>query len=243
MKTRILSLSLSLCLGLFAVSLPVFGQDDDAPSNEVLGLPDDGNKTGFELEDTLGYGYHARTGELAIAADVAYVYCPDIAVLAVHPDQVDYARGDLKAIDNRDGTWTTPDGGSIVPQIAKGVIDDGSAPEAIERTQAEGLIPIFAANNISLVHRFWSNQCRRVYQYRRCDPNIAFRCLTGICFSGTKTTFSRTWYRCRYTGSPFDFCVETLRHLCTSTHYTCRDCTGPITGHTFHFSWACHAVP
>jgi hypothetical protein len=191
-----------------------------------------------QIEEDLGFGYAARDGALALAADTSAVFCPLPAVLVVDRGDEAEALRLLNGRDLGDGRWEVPDsesGGAVVAsvQYATYSYEDGDAPDA----PADGTVqlPRVPKADVTIAPHPWP--CRRILRGYICGT--PGNCGNGQCFAGQRITQVRRFLNCRFTGNRQDRCLQFLAPVCRLTRYTCRDCTGPILG-TFPLRrWVC----
>jgi len=176
-----------------------------------------------QLDDSLGYGYHLKTGKLAIEAGRVFVHCKDQAILVVNAELAEVALELLDASDGGNGRWKV-DGEIIDVQFAKSVF------ASKKRNQGEAFadkgLPAVELSDLLVAKVPANGSCRSIWQGYKC-ANGPFRCPNG-CFTGFKFESQKNWWTCLYTGNPFDFCAEQFQPVCKLVEYTCADCTGPV---------------
>jgi hypothetical protein len=192
---------------------------------------------GAALEDNLLYGHSVTDGSLLLAAENLATFCPDPAILVVHPDHVDVAREQLKAELVDDETWAVPDPetGEVVTakvQYATGVYDDGTATAASLETEK---LPVLSSRAVSIVPILWP-RCWTLRWNHICGTLGS--CGPAGCQPGGFTwTTLRNHLVCRR--QPGSLCLQFLAPVCRLNRFFCSDCTGPITGIWIFNRWVC----
>lgn len=219
-----------LALALVALSVPARAA---AQSTTAEDAPVD------EVQDSMGFGYVAESGAIALAPDIGYVYCPvadNGPILAVHPDYEAQAEEDLGVTVNSDGSWTTSDGDTVTPQYASAVI--GDKPE-VTSTTTLAAVP---TAQVLLVRARWPN-CRRLRFNYRCGG--CYKCPQG-CYSAhwanvcsIAYTGTQRFKLCQYTGNPWDICYEWTYYRCTATAFNCSGCGGNVLWSQSWIGWSC----
>ena len=192
------------------------------------------------VTDSMGYGYTKLTGEVAMAADTVWLYCPvtkNGPLLVVDEKFRAMAMDDLKATENADGTWATADVKSLAPQYAKTFIDDGLTP-------VSGVA--IKEDDVSLVTRVWGG-CYRKKRYHLCQgcyhcPQGCYKIRDQLCGSECSVKFSGTknFKLCRYTGKPWDYCIQKSLAVCSAAGYDCNNCQGnAVCSKVTWYSWSC----
>ncbi|MEM9557665.1 MAG: hypothetical protein AAGC60_25630 [Acidobacteriota bacterium] len=190
-----------------------------------------------ELDDSLGFGYVAETGAVAIAPNTGYVYCPSAdsgPLLAAHPDYLAQALEEIGATSNADGTWVTSDG-VVRPQIATALIGQ----DGVDNSANLSVVPL---DRVLLARAWWPNCLRLRFGYRCAG---CYRCPQG-CYPlhwaracSVRYTGTQRFKLCQYTGRPWDICFERTRYRCTATAYNCTNCTGNALWSQSWVGWSC----
>jgi hypothetical protein len=188
------------------------------------------------IEGDLSFGYAINTGAPSLELDTSAVFCPDVATFVLDRSDSAEVQKAFNAADLGDGTWQIPDpetGTSVVAKTqyaASAYTDDPSTA-----TSSGSTLPIVSKSAISIVPIRW-NRCWRLRRGYTCG--VVSSC-PGGCFSGYKYVQLANFLVCRWTGSPFDRCLDSLRPVCRLNRYTCRDCTGPILASWLNFRFVC----
>jgi hypothetical protein len=192
-----------------------------------------------EIEEDLGFGYAARDGAVALAADTSAVFCPVPGVLVVdRADEAEVLRM-LNGRDLGDGKWEVPDPDTRAPvtasvQYAAYSYPDGEVSDA-PPDSAVTAAPQIAKADVVVAPHPWA--CHRILRGYICGT--PGNCGNGQCRSGHRVTQVRRFLTCRFTGNRQDRCLQFLAPVCRLTRYTCRDCTGPIVGSWPLRRWVC----
>jgi hypothetical protein len=219
-------LALALGLPLFAATAAAQQSDDPTPREE-----------GASLEENLRYGYSTNDGRLSLEANNLATFCPDAAVLAVHPDHTDKVLEQLNARDVGNGTWEVPDPetGKVVTakvQYASSVYDDGSATA---ESLKEEKLPIVSTRAVAVVPILYP-RCWALRFHHECG-NFG-NCGNGACLpGGFRFVQVRNFLVCR--PQLWSICLEFLSPVCRLNRYFCRDCTGPIVAFWPSYRWVC----
>lgn len=224
---------LILCSCVLALALPVAAAAQDRPTDEAAAL-----------EGDLGVAYSVTDGSPVLQADHLGVFCFEPALLIVDRAEEQVVLDSLGASDLGDGTWEVPDEetGEVVVakvQYASGVYGTAETSENLDEASGtarlSSSLPTVSAQSLSILPIRW-NRCQRIRRGYACGT---LGSCPGGCFSGYKYAHLGNHLVCRRTGNFFDLCVERLRPVCRLDRYTCRDCTGPITGSWLNYRWVC----
>lgn len=220
---------LILCSCLLVLALPLAAAAQDSPTDEAAAL-----------EGDLGVAYSVTDGSPVLQVDHLGVFCFEPALLIVDRAEEKTVLESLGANDLGDGTWEVPDEetGEVVVakvQYASGVYGTGDVEGSGTASSLSSALPTVSVQNLSILPIRW-NRCQRIRRGYACGT---LGSCPGGCFGGYQYAHIGNHLVCRWTGNFFDLCVERLRPVCRLNRYTCRDCTGPITGSWLNYRWVC----
>ncbi len=201
----------------------------------VLAQTNPGEQTNAP-EENAGYGYHIKNGTPSLAMDSAAVFAPDQGVILVDPSNESVVQQTFQAEDLGDGTWSLPDpetGANVVAKVQYAASVYATDPAITTPTQTA--LPVVPRDQVSILPLI----APRIFRIRlgyTCD--LWSSCPGGWCQNGTITTTISNHRICRWTGRFWNVCVDFLAPVCRTTHYTCRDCTGPF-WHSLNLRYVC----
>lgn len=191
-----------------------------------------------EPSEDLGYGFALADGQVAIAADTAFVLSPAAGTLVLRWEEMDRAKETLKADATSETEWTvvTPDEERVTVQLLFAAYEYNAAEM---KAPSEGsALPVITADRVArlplsaLAFRFrWRHACGTL---STC-PNGPFPCSGWVNYGGTITQH----LVCRYTGKFWDLCVERLKPVCALNYWRCYGCTGGILFQVPYNKWVC----
>lgn len=183
----------------------------------------------------LGYGFALTDGQVAIAADTAFVLSPETGTLVVRREEMDRAKETLNADASSDTEWTvvTPDKERITVRLLFPAHEYDS--DEIKAPSEGSSLPVIEIAKViqlplpGVAYRWrWRYACGTL---GNCGP-------LG-CHGYYSTHQIGNHLVCRYTGNFWDLCLERLAPVCLTRQWECWGCKGALLGQWIQLRWVC----
>jgi hypothetical protein len=185
--------------------------------------------------EDLGYGFALADGQVAIAADTAFVLSPAAGTLVLRWEEMERAKETLKAEATSETEWTvvTPDEERVTVQLLFAAYEYDAAE--IKAPSEGSALPVITADRVArlplsaLAFRFrWRHAC-----------GTPANCGDGPCYGWVNYSTTTHHLVCRYTGKFWDLCLERLKPVCALNYWRCYGCYGGILFQVPINKWVC----